>query len=107
MIFELKDSLCLKDAALIAHQPLRDAGVDNPELDARLLLAHALDEPVNILLLSPDRILNAAEKADYQSLITRRIAREPVSHILGTRVFGIRILLSIGMYWTPALTVKP
>jgi release factor glutamine methyltransferase len=53
-----------------AVERLRAAGVDNPRLDARVLWEHA-----------------QAAAAQFDSLIARRVAREPVAYILGRKGF--------------------
>lgn len=70
-----------------AVQALRAAGVADPARDARLLLAHAAG-------VSPDRLtLHLGDPAPqdavlrFQGLIARRAAREPVSHLIGQRLF--------------------
>lgn len=66
-------------AARLAH-----AGVDNPRLDARLLLACAAGLDQAVLLADPDRSLDPAL---YEALLARRAAREPLAYILGTQEF--------------------
>jgi release factor glutamine methyltransferase len=63
---------------------LRASGIENPRLEARLLLAHALNLPVAALLRDPDL---PADPTPYVSLITRRAAHEPLAYILGHREF--------------------
>ena len=63
---------------------LRDAGIDNPRLEARLLLAHALGVPGAALLRDPDAV---ADRAAYDALLARRAAHEPLAYILGHREF--------------------
>jgi len=63
---------------------LRAAGIDNPRLEARLLLAHALHLPVAALLRDPDL---QADPAPFDRLVARRAAREPLAYILGQREF--------------------
>lgn len=57
---------------------------DNPRLEARLLLARALDVTQNDLIRDPHR---AVDTAAYVRLLDRRAAHEPVAHILGRREF--------------------
>lgn len=66
---------------------LRGAGVDTAMADARALLAHAAS-------IAPDRLtLHLADPADaetrarFDDLITRRVSRVPVSHLVGKRLF--------------------
>ena len=66
-------------AALLAA-----AGVDNPRLDARLLLGHAAGLSREALLRDPGRLV---DPAPYHALLARRAAREPVALILGRQEF--------------------
>lgn len=66
---------------------LKVAGVDTPDLDARLLVAAALGETQETLFLRPERAVDAAEAERIAAFAARRAAREPVSRILGTREF--------------------
>ncbi|OSM00100.1 peptide chain release factor N(5)-glutamine methyltransferase [Magnetofaba australis] len=61
--------------------------VDNPRLDAELLLAHALKLRRLDLFLDPDRPLHDDELNRYKVLIKKRASREPVAYILGSREF--------------------
>lgn len=63
---------------------LAASGVDNPRLDARLLLARAIGLDQAALLAGPDR---AFDPACYEALLARRVAREPLAYILGTQEF--------------------
>lgn len=70
-----------------AVERLAAAGVDNPQLDARLLLCHALKIDRVQLLTMNERILSGAERGACDALIARREKREPVGRILGQREF--------------------
>ena len=71
---------------------LRSAGIDNPRLEARLLLGHTLNLPVAALLRDPHL---PADPAPYFALVTRRAAREPLAYILGHREFwSLRFVVS-------------
>ncbi len=75
-------------AALIAGtKRLSEAGIDGAPRDARLLMAHVLEmAPGRLTLVMPDPITEA-QSAAFDAAIARRAAREPVSHILGSREF--------------------
>lgn len=63
---------------------LAAAGIDSPRLDARLLLGAALGReiwPHETAIVATDAIER------FQSLLARRLVREPVSRILGRRGF--------------------
>jgi len=63
---------------------LTAAGVDQPRLDARLLLAHAAGLDQNALLREPGA---AIDRGAYDALLVRRAAREPVALITGVQEF--------------------
>jgi len=63
---------------------LTAAGVDNPRLDARLLLAHAANLTQNALLRDRDA---PVDLPPYDALLTRRAAREPLALITGQQEF--------------------
>ncbi len=76
-------SAALRDVA----QTLRAAGVPDPMADARALMAHATG-------IEPDRLtLHLADPLDpdaarhFAVLVDRRAKREPVSHLIGYRLF--------------------
>jgi release factor glutamine methyltransferase len=66
---------------------LERAGCDTPWLDAELLLAAVLAVRRERLVLDCDAMLDEAARAQYDSLITRRAAREPAAYILGHKPF--------------------
>ena len=71
----------------MGRRELQAAGVRTPGLDAHLLLAHGLGLARETLFGHPELGLSAAESRDFEALIARRSAREPVSRILGRREF--------------------
>lgn len=58
-----------------------------PDLDARLLLCHALDLPSHAPMTSPDQIIDDQGCGLVNRLIERRASGEPVARILGFREF--------------------
>ena len=69
------------------------AGIDNPRLEARLLLAHALGcEPIALI-----RDLTAPiDTGAYDALLRRRASHEPLAYLVGRREF-----------WSLDLAVSP
>ncbi len=65
----------------------RDAGVPEPELGARLLVLAAAGLSQEDYVLAPDRPLAPDVTARIEGFAARRLAREPVSRILGRRAF--------------------
>ncbi|MBT3396140.1 MAG: peptide chain release factor N(5)-glutamine methyltransferase [Alphaproteobacteria bacterium] len=73
---------------------LRDAGVDGPRRDARLLLSLALKASHPALLDSAEP-LTATQANFFDSVLVRREAREPMARIKGNREFwGLEFMLS-------------
>jgi len=71
----------VSDPVVAGAQRLRDAGVDNPRLDARLLWEHAGRIQQSALV--------AYDRRDYifDKLVARRAAREPLAYITGHKEF--------------------
>jgi len=74
---------------------LLDRSIDTPDLDARLLVGHALGLDHAALAGAAGRALKPAEIARIEALVTRRLAGEPVARILGVKEFwGLQLALS-------------
>jgi release factor glutamine methyltransferase len=73
-------SAVLRDAT----RRLAAAGCDTPRLDAEVLLAFALGVGRERLVLDGDRDIDPVE---FDRLLARRTAREPVAYITGARAF--------------------
>ncbi|WP_315751932.1 MULTISPECIES: peptide chain release factor N(5)-glutamine methyltransferase [unclassified Bradyrhizobium] len=72
-----------------------DAGLDSPELDARLLVGHALQLDLTGLVMHGRRQLSHDDAQRLETLVQRRLAGEPVARILGTKEFwGLDLRLS-------------
>lgn len=71
------------------------AGLDSPELDARLLVGAALDLDLTGLIARARDPISQAALSRVQTLAERRLAGEPVARILGAREFwGLSFALS-------------
>ena len=71
------------------------AGLDSPDLDARLLVGDALKLDLTGLVTHDRRELSTGEAQHLDTLVNRRLAGEPVARILGTREFwGLPLKLS-------------
>ena len=68
-------------------QRFRHAGLDAPELDARLIVGHALGLDHAALAARSRRPLADADADAIDALAARRLAREPVARILGRKEF--------------------
>ncbi len=73
----------------------RRAGIESPELDARLLTGHALGLDHTGLTIEAGRTITDDEAHAIDALATRRLLREPVARILGHKEFwGLPLRLS-------------
>jgi release factor glutamine methyltransferase len=76
---------------------LRAAGVESPQHDADVLLAHVLGVERSRLALVDDVPAPAAE--EYAVLVARRAAREPLQHLTGTAWFRhVELLVGRGVF---------
>ncbi|MEW6644521.1 MAG: peptide chain release factor N(5)-glutamine methyltransferase [Pseudomonadota bacterium] len=74
---------------------LKDAAIDTPELDARLLIGAVLALDLTGLATAQARIVAETEATRLTGFVARRIAGEPVARILGTKEFwGLPFALS-------------
>lgn len=86
-----------------AQTRLKDAGIDSPAIDARLLLEAAADVTRLDILNDPYRELTPDQVDRFDGWIARRLNREPVASILGRKAFW-KIMLNV----TPdVLTPRP
>jgi release factor glutamine methyltransferase len=70
---------------------------DNPRLEARILLSHALGASQNDLIRDPGRPIDTT---GFEALIQRRMTHEPIAHITGLREFW-----SLGFEVSPATLI--
>lgn len=75
------------EALVKATRALRDAGIDGAARDARLLLAHALDLPSERVGLHLEDHLSDKQLAVFDRGVATRLLRQPISQILGYRLF--------------------
>ena len=70
-----------------ARRSLDHAGVDNATQEALWLLAYALGRQNHCLTSEAESPVSAQVWARAESLVSRRVAREPLQYILGTQEF--------------------
>ncbi len=68
-------------------EQFRAGGVESPDLDARILVGHALGLDHAALAAEASRPLGADERVAIAALARRRLAREPVARIVGMKEF--------------------
>lgn len=96
----LKDGASVSEALQLVGQAFRSAGIEDADVDARVLVGHALYLDRARLIAQSDRVLEAREVNAISGLAARRLKREPVSRILGKKEFW-----SLGLAVTSAVLV--
>ncbi len=74
-------------AALEAARARLAATSKNPRRDADLLLEHVLGCDQTALLTHPERILSVEESEQFDHLVERRLASEPMQYLTGEQEF--------------------
>jgi release factor glutamine methyltransferase len=92
----MRTAATVGQALAAARRRLRDAGIPDAALDARVLVGHALDLAPGALVGHPERALTDAGRQRIEALLDRRLQREPVAYITGRREF-----------WSLPLSVTP
>lgn len=72
---------------LLARARARLAGTDEPALESQVLLGHLLGRDRGWLFAWPEHQVTPRQSADFDALLERRAAGEPVAHITGVREF--------------------
>jgi release factor glutamine methyltransferase len=96
-------TLTLVKAWNAAKDRLKTVQIDQPAIDARLLLEVAADVTRTDIITDPYRVLTEAQMATLDDFLNRRARREPVSHIIGRKGFW-KILLQVNKH---VLTPRP
>jgi release factor glutamine methyltransferase len=88
-------TLTVEAARRALAKRLQSAGDDSAELDARLLLGHALGLDLTGLISAARRTMTTDESARLEAFARRRLKGEPVARILGEKEFwGLPLQLS-------------
>lgn len=84
----------IRDVLRAAMAQLDAARVDAPATTARLLLAQVMGQSKEWLIAHGDESLTPTQQQQFQSLLTRVIAHEPLFYVLGHReFFGLDLLI--------------
>jgi release factor glutamine methyltransferase len=76
-----------REALTASTDALRAAGIDDPRLDAELLLAEAIGWDRARLAANPEAEIPPPAARRFGEMVRRRLRREPVAYILGRRGF--------------------
>ena len=77
-----------------AQAKLKAGRIESPAIDARLLLEAAADASRMDILTDPYRVITEQQQAAYETMVERRLKREPVSRIIGKKGFW-KIILNV------------
>ena len=83
----LKDGASVSEATQLLTNAFKLAGLEDAQVDARLLIGLALHLDRSQLIVQSDRVLEAREISVISALAARRLKHEPVSRIRGQREF--------------------
>jgi release factor glutamine methyltransferase len=83
----------MRQAFVAAVQVFREAGIETPELDSRLLLCHAASLSHEVYMARLDLALRPETARRLDDFVARRLKREPIARILGGREFYGRSFL--------------
>jgi release factor glutamine methyltransferase len=100
-----------------ATERLRSVGIENPGLDAEVIIANCLNLERYQLVTWRDRVLSSEEISLIEKKIKRRLKKEPVAYIIGKKEFyGLdflvtkdvliprpetELLVDMAIYWSP------
>lgn len=85
------EGMTARDAQAALARALGAVGIEDPGRDARLLVAASLGAATEDLLKEPARRIERQAAEKLAAFAGRRLAREPVSRILGERAFFGRV----------------
>jgi release factor glutamine methyltransferase len=81
------EALTVVAARRLLAEKFRAAGIETPELDARVLVGHALSLDHAGLAAAGTRILDASDWDAITGFVERRLMHEPVARIVGFKEF--------------------
>jgi release factor glutamine methyltransferase len=77
----------IRASILSATKRLLEARIDNPAMEARILLGFALKKSIEYLLARPEYELAQKELELFESYLQRRLLFEPIAYITGKKEF--------------------
>lgn len=87
--------LCVREVLTRATKLLSEIGIDNPMLDARLLMEQTLECTSLELILTSQNVLRPQDLEYFYSLLARRLCFEPIAYIRGNKeFFGYEFMVS-------------
>ena len=92
--------MTIADALHAAQQILRDGGIDDADLEAEVLLRHALGLQRHQLFARLHEEIDGSASQRFDALLQRRLAHEPTAYIVSHREF-----YAIDLEMTPAALI--
>lgn len=90
------DGVSIEVARRALARRFRDAGLDSPELDARMLVGHAVALDLTGLTVHAARKLTTKEAGVIDGFASRRLRGEPAARVIGRKEFwGLEFALSV------------
>lgn len=83
----IREAIDLAVQQLTQARQKRALPVENPRLDAQILLGHILNKERSYLYTYSDQELDAAQEARWHELLARRTQGEPVAYLIGHKEF--------------------
>lgn len=83
----MQKSWCIKDLLEWTTRYFREKNIDEPRLEAEILLAHVLGKNRVYLYTNYDAPVNQHERDKFRESIKRRVKREPLAYIVGYKEF--------------------
>ncbi len=84
------EDIFLKGLYIQGRNLLRESGVENPELEAALLLSKVLGINTTYIYAHPEKRIQSEKVKEFELLLERRLKREPIAYILGEKEFYSR-----------------
>jgi release factor glutamine methyltransferase len=89
------EAMTLSAVLALARRQLAEGAIDDPGLEARMIVEHFSLTERRDAITSPDGVVPAGRVALIEAAVSRRLAGEPVHRIFGWRDFyGLRLKLS-------------
>lgn len=82
--------MTLKEAYLIGKDKIKCAGIDNPALEASLLISKVFGIDKIDIYTQPEIEIDGERLKEFEEIIERRLGREPIGYILGETEFYSR-----------------
>ncbi|MEN6371550.1 MAG: peptide chain release factor N(5)-glutamine methyltransferase [Armatimonadota bacterium] len=83
----MAETRTIAEELVSAMHSFAQAGIETPQLDAEVLMAHVVGSPRVYVITHQDRVLTEDELCRYRNFTARRAKREPLAYITGKKEF--------------------